>query len=755
VRTWLAPLVAFATALTVGVLGSGTVALAASSTAAPGAPNTPARVAGLPGGTQFHVPGRDIDAGAATSPFAWMRQRARGIAQGASLPLGPADRGTILATVKLPDYANVALEGFGSMWVTVGSYQSTELVRIDLGTNAVTDVISLGNPVFGSPGELAISPDAVWVPKYYENEVDRIDPATDTIVARIPVGTSPVGAIYAFGSVWVANSHGASLSRIDPGTNTVIATVPAGYPGAMEAGPWQLAATSDAVWVDNGRPFFISAPKAKVFIQRVDPQTNTVTASLPAPKAIGCDTMTTVGSSLWLNDDYCGSGLSITRVDAEKNRIAQTVQIVDDPSGCIGGLDNSDGTLWAAVNRKLDPNLGFCGYAALERLDPSTGQVLATYGLGRHSLYNLSNGGGDLWTADGVRPHVLRIAMPSAGADTAPPTHGEAGPMPSASTSSIASPAPVAGAAGWPLEAGPAGGSVEARIRIRPGSFNPTYADGLIWTLSQFLDRYSYLVGVDPDTNTVEKTYFVGDSGAGLAFGDGSLWISKWYENTLQRIDPGTGEVMATIPTDLSPNGVLYYDGSVWVATHRGRAVDRIDPSSNQIIARIAAGDQQSFRSGPAGLAAGTDSVWVSAGNIGTVQKIDPATNQVVLTAQPIDPDIWLNIGSDAQSVYVFLNDQGYRLSQDTGEVTGTFSTDGNYGSMTMDGGNLWVSSDHLKDPNTGQTAAALTEYDPATLQKVTSIHVGGAAGDLLPWGDDEMWMSDYARSLLDRVALN
>jgi glutamine cyclotransferase len=200
---------------------------------------------------------------------------------------------------------------------------------------------------------------------------------------------------------------------------------------------------------------------------------------------------------------------------------------------------------------------------------------------------------------------------------------------------------------------------------------------------------------------------------------------------------------------------VLYYDGSVWVATHRGRAVDRIDPSSNQIIARIAAGDQQSFRSGPAGLAAGTDSVWVSAGNIGTVQKIDPATNQVVLTAQPIDPDIWLNIGSDAQSVYVFLNDQGYRLSQDTGEVTGTFSTDGNYGSMTMDGGNLWVSSDHLKDPNTGQTAAALTEYDPATLQKVTSIHVGGAAGDLLPWGDDEMWMSDYARSLLDRVALN
>src|SRR5262249_1355405 len=108
--------------------------------------------------------GRDIDAGAMT-PFAWMRERAKGLSPTMAGPLGPADKGTILATVKLPDYANAALEGFGSMWVTVGSYQSTALVRIDLGTNAITDVISLGKPVLGSPGELAISPGAVWVPR--------------------------------------------------------------------------------------------------------------------------------------------------------------------------------------------------------------------------------------------------------------------------------------------------------------------------------------------------------------------------------------------------------------------------------------------------------------------------------------------------------------------------------------------------------------------------------------------------------------
>ena len=748
-RPWAAPLIVLVIALSVGFAGAGTIARAATWSAPQNR---------TPGEVDAAFLGRDVNAGVPRTPFAWIRQRAGLGSRGPSQPLGPAGRGTILATVKLPDYANAALEGFGSMWVSTGNGQSTDLVRIDLGTNAITDVIHLGNPVMGTAGELAISPDAVWVPKFYENEIDRIDPSTDSIVARIPVGTSPVGTLYAFGSVWVANSHGGSISRIDPGTNTVVATIPAGYPGSMEAGPWQLAATSDAVWVDNGRPFFFPAPKTKVFIQRIDPQANTVTTSLPASKAIGCDTMAAVGSSLWLNDDLCGDLLSITRVDTKKNRIAQTVRVVDDPTGCVAGVDIINGSLWVGVDRKLDPNLGYCGYAAVKQLDPTTGQVLATYGLGRHSTYTLSDGGGDLWASDfTAHPRILRIATPPAAANVPVAATGATRSASSAAGSSTGS---IGGAssgnAGSSVWAGPSGSHVEARIRIRPESIRPTNAFGLVWTLSgAFLDRYSYLVGVDPTTNSVEKTYFVGDSAAGLAAGAGSLWIAKWYENTVQRIDPATGNVVATISTDLSPNGMLFYDGSVWVATHRGRAVDRIDPSSDTIVARIAAGDQHSFRSGPAQLAAGTDSIWVSAGNLGTVQKIDPATNQVVLTAQEIDPGIALAIGADEQSVYVFLDDQGYRLSQETGDVTGTFSTDGSYGSITFDGGNLWISSDHLKDPNTGQTAAVLTEYDPATLDRIMSIHVGGAAGDLLSWGDDEMWMADWARSLLDRIRLS
>jgi streptogramin lyase len=330
-----------------------------------------------------------------------------------------------------------------------------------------------------------------------------------------------------------------------------------------------------------------------------------------------------------------------------------------------------------------------------------------------------------------------------------------------AATSPAGSLAPAApalpasgGTAGQSAGAAPAG-RVEARIHVGPEAASPIDAFGLVWTLTGAgLDRYSHLVGIDPDTNTVVKSYFIGDSAAGLAAGDGSLWVSKWYENVAERIDPGTGQLLATIPTDLSPHGVLFADGSVWVATHRGRAVDRIDPSSNQVIAKIAAGDPDSFRSGPAGLAAGSDGIWVSVSNIGTVQKIDPNTNQVVLTGRELGSDILLNIAADSTFVYVWNDGSYYRLSQDTGDVVDSFATDGAAGGLTFQHGDIWVSSDHLKDPNTGETTSVLTEYDPVTLAEMGSVHVGGYSGDLLATDGHEIWMADYLRPLVDRVRI-
>jgi YVTN family beta-propeller protein len=741
-----------------------------ATTAAPPAAGAPQGGQG-PGRTRFHVGssmrrgahGGGIDANAARTPFAWMLDRARTErTTGPATPLGPAGRGTIQASIDLPDYVDAVVEAFGSEWITVGNYQSTELVRVDLGSNAITDTISLGDPVQGSPGELAASADAIWVTKYYENVVDRIDPATDTIVAKIPVGTSPVGVLSAFGSIWVANSHGGSVTRIDPATDQVVATIPAGYSGSMEAGPWQLAAGAGAVWVDNGRPFFFSAPGAKEFVQRIDPATNAVVASIRVP-GLGCDTMVAVGSSLWLNDDICATGTSITRVNMDTSRLAQTVQIVTDPSGCLAGLTSIGDQLWVGYDRKLNPHLGYCGYAAVERLDPSTGQVLGRYGLGPRSIYGLASGGGSLWVPPAIpQPRILRVGVPTGpSSPTAPssPAGSQTDAASAAASSLVRSPDPAG--SGVPASDGTAGqraggtpdGRVEARIHVGPEAGSPIDAFGLVWSLTGLaLDRYSHLVGVDPGTNAVVSSSFIGDSAAGLAAGDGSLWVSKWYENVVERIDPSTGDILATIPTDLSPHGVLFADGSVWVATHRGRAVDRIDPSSNEVIARVAAGDPDSFRSGPAGLAAGSDGIWVSVSNIGTVQKIDPNTNQVVLTGQEIGPDILPEIAADSTLVYVWLDGTYYRLSQETGQVTDSFATDGNAGDLTFQGGDIWVSSDHLKDPNTGETTAVLTEYDPVTLEEMRIVHVGGFAGDLLATGDHEIWMNDLLRPLIDRV---
>jgi YVTN family beta-propeller protein len=63
------------------------------------------------------------------------------------------------------------------------------------------------------------------------------------------------------GAVWVANSLDSTVSRIDPATDTVTATIPAG------SGPAALAVESNAVWVAN---------RYSTTVSRIDPQRNRV-----------------------------------------------------------------------------------------------------------------------------------------------------------------------------------------------------------------------------------------------------------------------------------------------------------------------------------------------------------------------------------------------------------------------------------------------------------------------------------------------
>jgi YVTN family beta-propeller protein len=77
---------------------------------------------------------------------------------------------------------------------------------------------------------------------------------------------------------------------------------------------------------------------------------------------------------------------------------------------------------------------------------------------------------------------------------------------------------------------------------------------------------------------------------------------------TLTRIDAATDSVEATIPIGGTPAGLAVGEGSVWIADPGTRSVVRVDPSKNRVAERIRVGGR------PRGIAVGDGLVWISVG---------------------------------------------------------------------------------------------------------------------------------------------
>jgi YVTN family beta-propeller protein len=133
-------------------------------------------------------------------------------------------------------------------------------------SNGEVVTIAVGSGEFGS---LAVGEGAVWVTTFDEDNLSRIDPATNTVVADIPVGTNPEGIAVTPGAVWVSNHRGGSIWRIDPETNAVVAKIEVGPTGP--SGPKFIQSAFGDLWT--------SVPNAGVVI-RLDPETNAV-ATIP------------------------------------------------------------------------------------------------------------------------------------------------------------------------------------------------------------------------------------------------------------------------------------------------------------------------------------------------------------------------------------------------------------------------------------------------------------------------------------------
>jgi YVTN family beta-propeller protein len=132
------------------------------------------------------------------------------------------------------------------------------------------------------------------------------------------------------------------------------------------------------------------------------------------------------------------------------------------------------------------------------------------------------------------------------------------------------------------------------------------------------------LTQLDASNGTPGRQLDPNASPAGIALGDGAVWLTDTEANNVVRVDPSGLPVPIAVGN--APTGIAVGGGGVWVVDSLDDAVVRIDPGTRSVTATIRVGRS------PAGVAVGDGSVWVANSGDGTVTRINPSSAKVIAT---------------------------------------------------------------------------------------------------------------------------
>jgi YVTN family beta-propeller protein len=241
---------------------------------------------------------------------------------------------------------------------------------------------------------------------------------------------------------------------------------------------------------------------------------------------------------------------------------------------------------------------------------------------------------------------------------------------------------------------------------------------------------------IDPGRNEIVGQTGLDNQPAGIAVGDGSVWITNEGSNTVSRVNPSTHAVVDSIDVGKSPAGVATSDGSVWVADSGARSVSRINVATGRVVATIATGNS------PTAIAVGSGGVWVANTSDGTITRIDLDSGQAA-------PEISVGSLPDAlaiDEVGLWVASQDGATVSHLDPISGALlaapiPVGSRPAAIAVGAGAVWVA-------NTGD--GTLSRIDPK-LDRVTGIvDVGGAPTGLAMDGAI-LWVAD-ATGAVERV---
>jgi YVTN family beta-propeller protein len=318
-------------------------------------------------------------------------------------------------------------------------------------------------------------------------------PSPAHVLASISVADPGFMTFAADGSLWVnraSDSPTGTVSRIDPTTNQVTATVKVSQAGSETGGGCDIGFGFGSVWVVN---YGVSS------VSRIDPATKTVLATIPTETGTGsapCGLAITPQAVWVAKHEPVGS---IVKIDPSSNRIADEIPVgMASPVGGPPFIVAADGSVWGN------------GPGEIVRLDPVSDQVLA-------QISPCLGAGGFKMATDGVALWASNCDSGLGGISRVDPA-----------TNTIKTVVPASALAAYITRSG---GSVAYGVGL-------TFGGGILWAAGQCGSSVCVL-GIDPTTNAIVKASTVPlTQGAGLSYGDGSLWLRSG--NSVLRIDPGS-----------------------------------------------------------------------------------------------------------------------------------------------------------------------------------------------------------------------
>jgi YVTN family beta-propeller protein len=199
------------------------------------------------------------------------------------------------------------------------------------------------------------------------------------------------------------------------------------------------------------------------------------------------------------------------------------------------------------------------------------------------------------------------------------------------------------------------------------------------------------------------------DLPSGLAFGFGSIWVTKNDAHAVQRIDLKTMRVLATIAIPMLAFDMTAGPSGIWLTDYEGGRVLSIDPTTNQVVV------DRLVREGPSGLAITQAAVWIANTNGQFVTRLDPGTGAVVAEIQVGARPFPITVGKGGVWVRDEQDNTVSRIDSQTNRVAATIPIDPFYGrdgvdSLAIANGYIWVGGLRLQaiDPGTNRVSRVL-----------------------------------------------